>query len=276
MASSTNIPGGPHPISASRLDVEGVCVVIGRKEILRQVGFKAEAGRFSAIIGPNGSGKSTLLKAIIGELGYHGSIRLAGRLVSEENRRELSLCRAVLPQHTSVAFPLTVHEVVSLGRRVRGNEGGSYSVEDALAAVDLNGFSGRSYQQLSGGEQQRVQLARVLCQVGAPVGPEGPRWLFLDEPVSSLDIKHQLWVMRFARSFAEGGGGVVAVMHDLNLTAMFADHVLALKQGEARAEGSVQQVITSDLVSSLYECVLPVGETPGREMPFVLPQVAGH
>ena len=99
----------------------------------------------------------------------------------------------------------------------------------ALARVDLAGFEGRMYQELSGGEQQRVQLARVLCQVWTPVAEGRARYLFLDEPVSSLDIGHQLSVMRLARDFAARGGGVVAVMHDLNLTSMFADQVVMMQ-----------------------------------------------
>lgn len=257
------------------LQVRDVGLRIGGKEILREVSLSARSGSVTAVIGPNGSGKSSLLRAITGEADYSGTVELEGLSVKGHNRLELALRRAVLAQHSSVAFPLSVHEVVRLGLSVRAAEVGGYTVETALAAVDLQGFGGRNYLHLSGGEQQRVQLARVLCQVGAPIGEDGPRWLFLDEPVSSLDIKHQLWVMRFARSFAASGGGVLAVMHDLNLTAMFADHVLALKAGRALAEGAAGQVITRDLVSRLYDCELPVSEIPSNGVPFVLPQVAG-
>ena len=137
--------------------------------------------------------------------------------------------RAVLPQATALSFPFTVREIVRLG--LIGGRSGALPGEDerlpdrALARVDLDGFAGRFYQELSGGEQQRVQLARVLCQVWAPVLDGRPRYLFLDEPVSSLDIKHQLMIMNIARDFAKRGGGVVAILHDLNLTAMYADRV---------------------------------------------------
>ena len=107
-----------------------------------------------------------------------------------------------------------------------------------MARVDLAGFGARFYQELSGGEQQRVQLARVLCQVWTPVLEGRPRYLFLDEPVSSLDIKHQLVIMDIARDFARRGGGVVAILHDLNLTAMYADRVLVMKRGRVAASGS--------------------------------------
>lgn len=273
-----DMTNGSKPDRADQIEgglvVDGVSLSIRSSRILHGISFQAQPGRVSAIIGPNGSGKSTLLKAMIGERAFTGRIHICGLAVASVNRKALALRRAVLAQHTSVAFPLTVHEVVQLGAGVRGPETGSFSIAAALSAVDLEGFSGRSYQSLSGGEQQRVQLARVLCQVGAPVGPDGPRWLFLDEPVSSLDIKHQLWVMRFARQFAQAGGGVLAVMHDLNLTAQFADDILALKRGRALAHGTTREVITSPLVSELYDCSLAVGETPQDDMPFILPQTA--
>ena len=112
----------------------------------------------------------------------------------------------------------------------------------ALARVDLAHHAGRPYQSLSGGEQQRAQLARVLAQVGAARDADGPRWLLLDEPVSALDIAHQLEVMQIARDFADAGGGVVAVMHDLNLTAMFADRIVLLAEGHVLSAGTVAEV----------------------------------
>ena len=138
---------------------------------------------------------------------------------------ESAALRAVLPQQTALSFPFTVREIVRLGM-LDGRSGvlageAERLPDRALARVDLDGFAGRFYQELSGGEQQRVQLARVLCQVWAPVLEGAPRYLFLDEPVSSLDIKHQLIIMDIARDFARRGGGVVAILHDLNLTAMY-------------------------------------------------------
>ena len=134
--------------------------------------------------------------------------------------------------------------------------------ERALARVDLEGFAGRFYQELSGGEQQRVQLARVLCQVWAPVLDGKPRYLFLDEPVSSLDIKHQLIIMNLARDFAERGGGVVAILHDLNLTAMFADRIFVMHRGRLAAAGSPNEVLSDELISRVFECKLKVGVLP--------------
>src|SRR5690606_25644727 len=131
--------------------------------------------------------------------------------------------------------------------------------EEALAAVDLDGFGGRFYGELSGGEQQRVQLARVLCQVWVPVLDGVPRYLFLDEPVSSLDIKHQLMIMDVARAYANAGGGVIAVLHDLNLTAIHADQVVALRDGAVMARGTPAAVIKDEVLAQVFDAPLRVG-----------------
>ncbi|RUZ75530.1 ATP-binding cassette domain-containing protein, partial [Mesorhizobium sp. M7A.F.Ca.US.003.02.2.1] len=168
--------------------------------------------------------------------------------------------------------------VVKLG--LVGGRSGALPGEDArlperaLARVDLDGFAGRFYQELSGGEQQRVQLARVLCQVWAPVLDGKPRFLFLDEPVSSLDIKHQLIIMNIARDFARRGGGVVAILHDLNLTAMYAERIFVMHRGRLAAAGSPRDVLSDDLIEKVFDCRLKVGVLPAGNMPFVLPQSA--
>ena len=184
--------------------------------------------------------------------------------------------RGVLPQATQLAFPFTVREVVRLG--LMGGRSGTLAgeaerlPERALARVDLDGFGGRFYQELSGGEQQRVQLARVLCQVWAPVLEGGARYLLLDEPVSSLDIKHQLVIMDIARDYARRGGGVVAILHDLNLTAMYADQVYVMDRGRIAAAGAPQDVLTDHLIFKVFDCALRVGVVPTGGIPFVLPQ----
>ena len=143
--------------------------------------------------------------------------------------------------------------------------------DEALNRVDLGGFGGRFYGELSGGEQQRVQLARVLCQVWEPVIDGVPRYLFLDEPVSSLDIKHQLMIMDVAKRFARQGGGVIAVLHDLNLTALYADTILALRDGRVVASGRPEAVLTDTVLESVFDVPLRVGIAP-RAGTFVLPQ----
>ena len=260
------------------IEANGVSVSFGAKQVLHDVDFTAHAGEVTAIVGPNGSGKTTFLKAVSGDLKATGAIRINGRDLREMKPWQAAALRAVLSQATSLSFPFTVREVVRLG--LTGGRSGARAAEveslpeRALARVDLEGFSGRFYQELSGGEQQRVQLARVLCQVWAPVLDGEPRWLFLDEPVSSLDIKHQLVIMGIARDFAAKGGGVVAILHDLNLTAMFADRVTVMSRGRVAAAGTPAEVFTDGLINSVFECRLKVGALPPGGAPFVLPQSA--
>ncbi|MCV0397990.1 MAG: heme ABC transporter ATP-binding protein [Rhizobiaceae bacterium] len=252
-------------------------VFIGRLRIVRGVTFKAQPGEVTAIIGPNGSGKTTLLKALSGDAAYTGSAGIDGIEIASMKPWQAAGLRAVLPQSTSLSFPFTVREIVRLGL-TGGSAGPGRSgdrVAEALARVDLEGFAGRFYQELSGGEQQRVQLARVLCQVWDPVVDGRPCWLFLDEPVSSLDIRHQLAVMDVARTYAESGGGVIAVLHDLNLTAMYADEVLVMRKGEMAAFGAPRSVLDDRLLEDVFECRLRVGALPAGGVPFVLPQSAG-
>ncbi len=254
------------------MKAENICVRIGSKEILKGVDFKAEPGQVTAIIGPNGSGKSTLLKALSGEIQSSGRISLNGHEITALKPWELAAIRGVLPQSTTVAFPFSVHEVVRLGLA------NGLAAEDdtlpsrALMQVDLGGFETRSYQNLSGGEQQRVQMARVLTQVWDTKDLDQPRWLLLDEPVASLDIAHQFIVLRIAQDFAAQGGGVVVVLHDLNLTALFADKVCILSEGKVWSSGTVSAVLKNETMQQVYDIDLPINTIPSGGMPFVLPQ----
>jgi iron complex transport system ATP-binding protein len=260
------------------IEATDVSIWIGARRIVGDVAFTAAPGEITAIVGPNGSGKTTFLRALSGDLPYQGCVKLNGREVAKTPPREAAGQRAVLPQSTGLAFPFTVREVVRLGLMGGGSgvlEGEAERLpERALARVDLDGFGGRFYQELSGGEQQRVQLARVLCQVWAPVLGGTPRYLFLDEPVSSLDIKHQLVIMDIARDYARRGGGVVAILHDLNLTAMYADNVHVMDRGRVAAAGSPRDVLNDGLISKVFDCALKVGVAPPAGVPFVLPQSA--
>jgi iron complex transport system ATP-binding protein len=260
------------------IEATDVKVSLGGKQVLHGVDFVAPTGAVAVIVGPNGSGKSTFLKAVSGELAYTGRISIHGQEVAAMKPAAAAAVRAVLPQSTVLSFPFTVREVVRLGL-THGRSGApprelDRLPERALARVDLEGFGGRFYQELSGGEQQRVQLARVLCQVWAPVIEGRRRYLLVDEPVSSLDIRHQLQIMEIARDFARRGGGVVAILHDLNLTAMVADTVCVLAGGRVVASGSPREVFTDAVLVAAFGCALRVGDVPADGTPFVLPQSA--
>lgn len=253
---------------------QDIGVELGRRTILSGVEFTAHAGQLTAIVGPNGSGKSTLLRALCGEVPFVGQVTINGRDAAKMKGWELAGMRAVLPQAASLAFPFTVIEVVRLGLTVGLSAGRNQLPIRALEAVGLSGYGGRFYQELSGGEQQRVQLARVLTQVWEPIVGDVPRWLLLDEPVSSLDIGHQLIVMELIRHYAARGGGVIAVMHDLNLTAMFADAVTMVHRGGVAASGSPADVLTDTTLSRAYGCNLRVNCEPPRGGTWLLPHTA--
>ncbi|GIT93197.1 hemin import ATP-binding protein HmuV [Jannaschia pagri] len=253
------------------LVVRNLTARLGRTEVLHRVGLTAQAGEVTAIVGPNGSGKSTLLRCLTGDLSFSGDVLLNGRDPRTIPGWELATLRAVLPQASALAFPFTALEVVRIGLEARGSADRTGIAQAVLARVGLAGFEGRFYQELSGGEQARVQLARVLAQVWHPVPGGAPRWLFLDEPVAALDIAHQRVVTDIARAFAAEGGGVVAVMHDLNLTAGFAHRMVLLAEGRVRAEGPPDTVMTDALLSAAYGCEIRVGVIPST--PFLLPQM---
>lgn len=255
------------------LIVKDLCVTLAGRAILQGLTLSVRPGTFTVIAGPNGSGKTTLLRALTGDIGYAGSVTLNGIEVARAPARDLATIRGVLAQSTDVAFPFTVLEIVRLGLR----HGASGLREDlpsrALEAVGLAGFEGRLIHSLSGGERQRVHLARALTQVWEPSGRNGPCWLFLDEPVSSLDIGHQLMVLRLARRFADTGGGVVAVLHDLNLTTVVADHLVLMAEGRIAAHGRPDQVMTDGVLSSAFDCTLRTNRVPAVG-PWLLPQTA--
>lgn len=249
-------------------------VSYGCRQAVCGVSLTATAGQVTAIVGPNGSGKSTLLGAITASLPYQGQVCLNGTDIKAMKPWDLAAQRAVLPQASQLAFPFTVIEVVRLGLQT-GTAGDRPEVPmAALTRVGLAHYANRCFQELSGGEAQRVMLARVMAQVWAPVENGRPRWLLLDEPVSSLDIAHQLQVMDVARGFARAGGGVIAVMHDLNLTALYADRVAILAEGRSIAFGTPQEVLTDSILSKAYGCSLRVSAPPPADIPYILPHAA--
>lgn len=255
------------------LQIQNLTASLGGRPVLLGVDLTAKAGEVTAICGANGAGKSTLLRAILGEIPSTGLLSLNGRDLRRQSPRALARQRAVLAQDTQVAFAFTVAEVVAMGQ-----EAGDAAVEptvlrQSLLAVGLQGHENRLFQSLSGGERQRAQLARALAQVWHPLGPDGPRWLFLDEPVASLDLGHQLQVMALVRRFAEAGGGVVMVMHDLNLTAHVAQKVGFVIEGRIAAAGSADQVITAARLGEAYDCTVALNTAPPFG-PWFLPQCA--
>jgi iron complex transport system ATP-binding protein len=268
--------------TAPLLAAEAVSFRIDGARLLDEVSLAVAPGEVVAILGPNGAGKSTLLKLMAGELRpSEGRVTLAGRDIARMTAAELARRRAVVAQASALAFPFTVREVVSLGVSVPALSNDTpriaRAVGEALDRVDLSSISDRYFTELSGGERQRTHIARALSQLAvAREIAAGRQVLLLDEPTSSLDIGHQLIVLEAVRREAESGVAVVAVMHDLNFAAAFADRVAILSRGAVLAEGPPRQAMTAAVLSRAYGCELAIDTVPSGGGPFVLPPTGGR
>jgi iron complex transport system ATP-binding protein len=225
---------------------------------LDDVSLEVPAGACTAIIGPNGAGKSTLLDVLAGRSrADSGIVQFGGRPIADWAPIELATRRAFLPQSLEVAFPIRVIDLVMLGRSPYHGKtpagADRAAAETALRLTDVWHLRDRSYQRISGGERQRVQLARVIAQVWRPAQQDGePRMLLLDEPTASLDPGHRLAVMRLLRDLTIAGIGVLLAMHDLNDAARFADRIILLHQGRIISEGGPEDAMQAEVLTSAY------------------------
>lgn len=254
------------------LNVSELNVSIAGRELLDRVGFSLRSGELVTIVGRNGAGKSTLLKHVSGELRSQGDIRVFGQQLAGQDLRTLARRRAVLAQQTSLHFGYEVGEVVLLGRiphqpRQLETDEDRQLARASLARVGLEHMARRNYLTLSGGEQQRVHLARVLAQLA---GVNGDRLLLLDEPTSSLDIAYQHAVLRLARELGKEQVGVLSVLHDLNLSAQYADRVLVLADGRVTAFGTPREVLTPEVIGAAFGHEVLVLEHPTLGVPLVV------
>ena len=248
------------------LQANNITFRVGNKPLISDISASFTPGKLHLIIGPNGAGKSTLIKVLARLLRpQSGSIEYDQVDVRDAAEADLAKRRAVLSQAIEVAFPLTVREVVLMGRYPHfGGRPGPLDekiVDEVMAHFDVTEFIDRDYQTLSGGERQRVNFARVLGQlwrdgVNAP-GDDVPaktcRYLFLDEPLTFLDIRHQIDFMKKVRSFSDAPDVVtVGVVHDLNLAARFADQIILMNLGRVIANGSPAEVLTADRIRAAF------------------------
>lgn len=245
---------------------------IGGKPLVEDVSLKVAPGEIVAVVGANGAGKSTLLKLLCGDLNpAHGDVTLADKPLSQWRKRDLARVRAVLPQTSPLSFGFSALEVVLMGRspHVQGIERPEdlAIVRAALAAASVEHLAQRSYLTLSGGEQQRVQLARVLAQIWED---NGARYLLLDEPTNNLDLAHQHGTLSIASDFARRGVGVLAILHDLNLAAQYADHVLIMKAGRLLAYGTPNQVFTREIIYDAFDMAVIIAPHPSLDCPLVI------
>ncbi len=231
---------------------------VGSKVLISDISASFAPGGLHLLVGPNGAGKSTLVKVLARLLRPQtGTVEYEGTDVNAASEAELAKRRAVLSQAIEIAFPLTVREVVMMGRypHFSGRPGPTDEriVDEVMQHFDVTEFEHRYYQTLSGGERQRVNFARVLAQLWDDGSVASCRYLFLDEPLTFLDIRHQIDFMKRIRSFTAAGNVVtVGVVHDLNLAARFADQILMLNGGRVVANGTPAEVLTTERIEQVF------------------------
>jgi iron complex transport system ATP-binding protein len=240
---------------------------------LNDLTLRVPTGAFYAILGPNGSGKSTLLKLLLGVMRPRsGIVYYSDRDVGLWPRRELARRIGVVAQNEEIAFPITVHEMVSMGRYPhlgpwrRPGRDDHAAIERAMERCEVTEFSGRPVSTLSGGERQRARLARALAQE--------PTTLVLDEPTASLDVAHEMSFFELLAGLrASGGATILVVTHNINLAARYADHMLLLDHGAVAAEGSPADVLSKENVERVYRWPIAVTAHGGPGVDTGAPQI---
>ena len=253
------------------LDAERVAAGYGGRDVIADVSVAVTPGVLVGVIGPNGCGKTTLVRVLSGVLApRHGVVRLGGRPLAEETRRTIARRVAVVAQDAPLVLGFTVLETVLMGRAAHLPPLAFPRAHDlavaraALARLDLTALEARPLGALSGGERQRVLLARALAQE--------PDVLLLDEPTTHLDLRHQVGILDVVQQLCrERGVGALAVLHDLNLAALYCDRVVLLVDGRVAHAGRPEEVLTADRLAAAFQAVVHVGRDADTGLPIVLP-----
>lgn len=256
------------------LRIHGLTCIAGGKPVVKEVSADFAPGSLHVIVGPNGSGKSTLLKAIAGEWpAGTGTIRYDDSPLPGLEKTAFARRRAVMSQLPELHFPLRVDDIVMMGRyphfSFRPSRQDEHICRQAMERLSILSLSGRDYLTLSGGEKQRVQFARALAQIWEPPA-EGCRYLFLDEPVSSLDIYYQHQLLGLVRDLVKENMVLIAVLHDLNLALQYGDRMLFLKEGRLVAEGNVPGIIRPELIREVFQVEAHVMPNPFGRQPVIV------
>ncbi len=237
------------------LQLDSIALQFGDTPILDQVSLQIQSGQVVVVLGPNGAGKSSLLKVASGDLQPNeGHVSFNQQLLADIPLRDKALHMGVLPQHSSLTFPFLARDVVALGRTPHdtGLTIDHEVVEAAMMATDAWYLRDQYYTNLSGGEKQRVQMARVLGQVWLPTD-DHMRLAILDEPTSALDYAHQQLVANLLRQRADNGLAVLTAMHDLNLAAQCADVMVLMCCGRVTAVGTPEEVLQTDILREVFQ-----------------------
>ncbi len=253
------------------LEADGVSFAYGRVAVLHELCIAVGRGELVGVIGPNGSGKTTLVRLLSGVLAPQaGRVVLGGRPLAGYSRREIARRLAVVPQDPTLEFPFTALEVVLMGRAPHLRPLGFAGEHDvavargAMARLDVAGLEDRPLDRLSGGERQRVLLARALAQE--------PEVLLLDEPTTHLDLRHQAGIHDVVQELRQQQGvGVLSVLHDLNLAALYCDRLVLLAGGRVVGEGSPAEVLTPEALGRAYGTQVHVGVNEATGTRVVLP-----
>jgi iron complex transport system ATP-binding protein len=256
------------------ISAEQIKYSVGTKNILNNISVEFLPGTCNLIIGPNGSGKSTLIKLLSGEINnFDGQLRYNGSDIKNLTKLALAASRAVLSQQTELSFPMTIEEVVMLGRNphfeFNPTKKDAKIVKEVMALLDLNSFTHRNYQTLSGGEKQRVHYARVLAQIWeVPKGEQ--RYLFLDEPLNNLDIYYQQIFLSIAVSLLNDTTTLIGVVHDINIALRYADQLFFLKDGALIKNGAPEKIVDAILIKEVFNIDTQLMLHPSTGKPVVL------
>ncbi len=265
--------------------VKDISLSFGPVPVLQHVHLQARPGELHVVMGPNGAGKSTLLRAIAGEyMHYSGGIFLNGKELHTIPVAEQAMQRAVLSQQLSLSLPFTVAEVAGMGRYVYHSRERMFDKEIityALRLLQVHDLKDRAYTTLSGGQQQRVQMARVLAQLlETPdlnaIDYSGRKMLLLDEPVTGMDILHQQLALQLAAQLVQRGVLVLAVLHDFQLAAAYAQRIFLLKEGRLHTQGPVAEVLTAAHIMDCFGVAVNVLHHPLCNYPMVVTDTAAN
>ena len=256
------------------LSIKNISYSVGKKEIVKNISVDFLPGEFTMILGPNGSGKSTFLKLFSGEIkAKEGTIFYLDTKISELKKEALAKVRAVMSQQPELGFPLTVDEVVMMGRypHFTFNPGKKDEAicNEVIEQMNISELKDRNYLTLSGGEKQRVQFARVLAQIWE-MPTHGHRYLFLDEPLTNLDINYQQEFLTIARSLTKTDTVLVTVMHDVNLAVQYADKLIFLKDGEMVCYGNPLEILSEELIKNVFDVDTKIITNPVSGLPLMV------
>ena len=242
-----------HFLGSDRLlVVEKLSFQLQQQPILQNISFHVPQGQLTVLIGPNGAGKSTLMRILSGYVKAQGRCEFNQKALSEYSPVELAQQRAVMRQHSQLNFPFSVEEVIRMGGYHRRKQDVEQWLDTVIELTDCQSLRHKAYRQLSGGEQQRTQLARALLQLWSAT--MHGKLLFLDEPTSAFDLYHQQQCLRLMKRLcAEKGLSVFCILHDLNLASLYGDYILLLAEKQIQAKGNPHHVLTESLIRQWYK-----------------------